>query len=178
MEEEAEGRRYRYWLHRELAADGEGGLVFVLLNPSTADALEDDPTIRRCVGFGRRWGYRELTVVNLFALRATSPAALRAHGAVAIGSRNDDALRWARSEPTTRTVVAGWGNNGMHLERDLAAMAIVGPVMALRTTKLGCPAHPLYLPSASELLPYEGRQPPLDEAGRQAALGNYARARK
>lgn len=159
MEEEAEGRRYRYWLHRELAAEGKDGLVFVLLNPSTADALEDDPTIRRCVGFGKRWGFRELTVVNLFALRATSPAVLRQHGAAAIGSRNDDALRWARNAPRTRTVVAGWGNHGMHLERDLAAMAIARPMMALRTTKLGCPAHPLYLPSSAELLPYEGRQP-------------------
>ena len=159
MEEEAEGRRYRYWLHRELAAEGKDGLVFVLLNPSTADALEDDPTIRRCMGFGKRWGYRELTVVNLFALRATSPAVLRQHGAAAIGSRNDDALRWARNAPRTRTVVAGWGNHGLHLERDLAAMAIVRPMMALRTTKLGCPAHPLYLPSSAELLPYEGRQP-------------------
>ena len=164
MEEEAEGRRYRYWLHRELAAEGKDGLVFVLLNPSTADALEDDPTIRRCVGFGKRWGFRELTVVNLFALRATSPAVLRQHGAAAIGSRNDDALRWARNAPRTRTVVAGWGNHGMHLERDLAAMAIVRPLMALRTTKLGCPAHPLYLPSSAELLPYEGRQPPLERA--------------
>ena len=161
VEEEAEGRRYRYWLHRELAADGVGGLVFVLLNPSTADALEDDPTIRRCVGFGTRWGYRELTVVNLFALRATSPAVLRQHGADAIGRCNDDALRWARSEPRTRTVVAGWGNHGTHLKRDVAAMDIVRPTMALRTTKLGCPAHPLYLPSASELQPYEGRQPSL-----------------
>lgn len=164
MEEEAEGRHYRYWLHRELVADGEGGLVFVLLNPSTADAVEDDPTIRRCIGFGTRWGFRELTVVNLFALRATSPTVLRQHGAAAIGSRNDDALRWARGEPSTRTVVAGWGNHGMHLDRDLAVMDIVRPMMALRTTKLGCPAHPLYLPSACEPLPYEGRQPHLEDA--------------
>ena len=159
MEEEAEGRRYRYWLHRDLAADGKRGLVFVLLNPSTADAVEDDPTIRRCVGFGRRWGYRELTVVNLFALRATSPAVLCKHGAAAIGRYNDDALHWARREPGTRTVVAGWGNHGMHLERDLAVMDSLRPMMALRTTKLGCPKHPLYLPADAELLPYEGRQP-------------------
>ena len=163
MEEEAGGRRYRYWLHRELAADGKRGLVFVLLNPSTADEVEDDPTIRRCVGFGKRWGYREITVVNLFALRATSPAVLRQHGAAAIGRYNDDALRWARNEPTTRTVVAGWGNHGMHLERDLAAMDALRPMMALRTTKLGCPAHPLYLPADAELLPYEGRQPPQED---------------
>ncbi len=166
MEEATGGRRYRYWLHRELAADGDGGLVFVMLNPSTADAVADDPTIRRCVGFGKRWGFRELTVVNLFALRATNPAALRAHGAAAVGGRNNDALRWARS--AANTVVAGWGNHGRHLDRDLAVMDLVGPTMALRTTRLGCPAHPLYLPSASELLPYRGRQPPGEEA---AAVG-------
>ena len=159
MEEEAEGRRYRYWLHRELAANGKVGLVFVLLNPSKADAVEDDPTIRRCVGFGKRWGFRELTVVNLFALRATSPTVLRAHGAAAIGSRNNDVLRWVRREPRTRTVVAGWGNHGMRLERDLAALDVLGPMMALRTTRLGCPAHPLYLPAAAEPQPYTGRQP-------------------
>ena len=163
MEEEAEGRRYRYWLHRELAAEGKSGLVFVLLNPSTADAVEDDPTIRRCAGFGKRWGFRELTVVNLFALRATSPAVLRAHGAAAIGRYNDDALRWARREPGTCAVVAGWGNHGMHLERDLAAMDALRPLLALRTTKLGCPAHPLYLPADAELLPYEGRRPPRED---------------
>ena len=170
--EEGTGRcRYRYWLHRRLSADGDGGLVFVMLNPSTADAAEDDPTIRRCIGFGRRWGYRELTVVNLFAMRATNPAVLRAHGGVAVGARNDDALRWARSAPNTRTVVAGWGNHGMHLDRDLAAMAMLRPMMALRTTRLGCPAHPLYLPSASELLPYHGRQPS-GEAATTAARPN------
>ena len=73
MEDEMGGLRFRYWLHRDLASDGREGLVFVMLNPSTADAMHDDPTVRRCMAFGRRWGYRELTVVNLFALRATKP---------------------------------------------------------------------------------------------------------
>ena len=156
MEAVEGGRRYRYWLRRELV-DGEGGLVFVLLNPSTADATRDDPTIRRCVGFGKRWGFRVLTVVNLFAMRATSPALLRGHGADAIGRHADAALRWAVGDPGARLVVAGWGNHGMWLERDVAVMDIIRPAAALRTTKLGCPAHPLYLPSDAEPRPYAGR---------------------
>ena len=77
MENAVGAKRYRYWLHRDLAAQGDEGLVFVMLNPSTANATEDDRTVRRCMDFGRRWGFRELTVVNIFALRATDPAVLR-----------------------------------------------------------------------------------------------------
>ena len=73
MEEENKGVRYWYWLHRDIAPLGREGLVFVLLNPSTAIATIDDPTIRRCMGFAAAWGYREPTVVNLFAIRATKP---------------------------------------------------------------------------------------------------------
>ena len=154
MEEEAGGLRFRYWLHRELAGDGREGLVFVMLNPSTADAVEDDPTVRRCVGFGREWGYRELTVVNLFALRATTPADLRRHGSEAVGARNDAALRWIRRHPATTMVVAAWGNHGTHLNRDAAALAIIGPAMALGVTKQGCPKHPLYLRRDARPAPY------------------------
>lgn len=159
MEAEVDGLRYRYWLHRELAPDGKDGLVFVLLNPSTATATQDDPTIRRCVAFGKRWGYRDLTVVNLFALRATNPTELRQFGAAAIGEHNDEVLRWARAEPRTQTVVAAWGNHGLHLERDAVVLPIIRPTMALSVTKLGCPGHPLYLPAAAELAPYERPRP-------------------
>ena len=163
METEVDGLRYRYWLHRDLGPADKDGLVFVLLNPSTADATQDDPTIRRCVAFGKRWGYRDLTVVNLFALRATRPAVLRQFGGAAIGEHNDAVLRWARAEPRTGTVVAAWGNHGMHLERDAVVMRIIRPTMALRVTKLGCPAHPLYLPASAELAPYERPRPPTAE---------------
>ena len=159
MEEEAGGLRFRYWLHRELASAGREGLVFVMLNPSTADAVNDDATIRRCVGFGRQWGYRELTVVNLFALRATKPADLRRHGAEAIGEHNDDVLRWMRQHPATLMVVAAWGNQGTHLGRDAAAMAIIAPTKALGVTKQGCPKHPLYVRSSAQPLPYRRLSP-------------------
>lgn len=159
MEDEAGGLRFRYWLHRDLASAGREGLVFVMLNPSTADAVNDDATIRRCVGFGRQWGYRELTVVNLFALRATKPADLRRHGAEAIGEHNDDVLRWMRQHPATSMVVAAWGNQGTHLGRDTAAMAIIAPTKALGVTKQGCPKHPLYVRSSAQPLPYRRLSP-------------------
>lgn len=160
MEEESGGLRFRYWLHRELASDGREGLAFVMLNPSTADAVHDDPTVRRCMGFGRAWGFKELTVLNLFALRATKPEELRRHGAEAIGQRNDEALRWLRQHPATTMVVAGWGNHGMHLHRGAAAMAIIKPAMALGVTKQGCPKHPLYARREARPLPYEDEPVP------------------
>jgi hypothetical protein len=68
-------RRYRYTLHRRLAG-GAGRLCFCMLNPSTADARVDDPTVRRCVGYALAWGFAELECVNIFALRSTDPRAL------------------------------------------------------------------------------------------------------
>ena len=164
MEDETGGLCFRYWLHRDLAGDGREGLVFVMLNPSTADADNDDPTVRRCMGFGRAWGYRELTVVNLFALRATKPDELLRHGSEAIGERNDEVLRWVRRHPAKPMVVAAWGNRGAHLNRDAAAMAIIGPAKALGTTKQGCPRHPLYAQRSTQLVPYEYRGP-IEEKG-------------
>ncbi len=155
MEDEVDRRRYRYWLHRHLSATGKEGLVFVMLNPSTANATQDDPTVRRCMAFGRRWGYRELTVVNLFALRATQPAELRRYGSDAIGEHNDETLRWIRQHPATTMIVAGWGNDGRHLNRDAAVLPVIQPTVALRVTQQGRPAHPLYLPASTRPFPYE-----------------------
>ena len=162
MEDEIGGLRYRYWLHRDLSAAGDEGLVneglvFVMLNPSTADEVDDDPSVRRCMAFGRRWGYRELTVVNLFALRATRPDDLRRHGDEAVGERNDEVLCWVRQHPATSMIVAAWGNHGTHLSRDAAVMPIIRPAMALRITKPGHPAHPLYLPLSVQPVLYEPR---------------------
>ena len=89
----SEDSRYRYALWRHmLIPQNARRLVFCLLNPSTADALKDDPTNRTLMGFARRWGFGELAVVNLYAWRATQPTALFAaerHGANIIGPEND-----------------------------------------------------------------------------------------
>src|SRR5437588_2477108 len=81
--------RYRYLLTRRLGRSRRVA-TFIMLNPSTADAINNDPTIRKCVGFARRWGCGLLQVVNLFALRATEPRVLRA-AADPVGPENS---RW------------------------------------------------------------------------------------
>jgi hypothetical protein len=137
---------YRYLLHRRWS-DAPTAL-FVMLNPSTADDLRDDPTIRRCIGFARRWRLGGLEVVNLYALRATDPRELFAHGAP-VGPDNDDAIRDAAAR--AQTIVVAWG---AHAARDRARATRV--VEILRGRALGClgvnaggtPRHPLYVPGS------------------------------
>lgn len=136
-------RRYRYSLQREW---GEGPrIAWVLLNPSTADARHDDPTIRRCIDFSQRWGFGALEVVNLFALRATYPAELRCAEAP-VGALNDRALN--RAFGRADAVVAAWGNHGAWLGRSRAVWSrLPEDALALGLTGQGEPAHPLYLRS-------------------------------
>lgn len=137
---------YRYRLTREIAG-GIGACTFVMLNPSTATAEVDDPTIRRCIGFARSWGFGRLVVVNLFALRSTDPAALSAH-AEPIGPDNDAAIVEASLEATR--VICAWGAHGSLRGRDAHVARLLldrdVPLHALAVTKYGAPGHPLYLP--------------------------------
>lgn len=153
---------WRYELRRTWRP-GRRFVVFVMLNPSTADADADDPTIRRCVDFGQRWNYDGLIVVNLFAFRATQPSAMRA-ARDPIGPENDlhiaralDAILCDRSD-----VVCAWGTNGDFMDRDrtvLAAIREAGIVpVALGVTQHGHPRHPLYAKANSSLAPYAGRR--------------------
>ena len=138
-------RTYRYRLTRAWDP-GSPVVAFVMLNPSTADADHLDPTVRRCVGFARDWGFGALEVVNLFAFRATAPADLvRAPEPVGVGNDRAivDAVRRA-----DRVVVA-WGTRGTHLGRGVAVSALLGSCrvrpVALGTTRDGHPRHPLYV---------------------------------
>src|SRR5438045_3510538 len=89
--------RYRWWLRRSWHQGGNGRvLCFIMLNPSTADARTDDPTIRRCMGFARSWGFSTLDVRNLFAWRATEPTELLRTDDPIGGRCGDRALRHAR----------------------------------------------------------------------------------
>jgi len=85
--------KYRYHLYRRVA-DGGRIAMFIMLNPSTADGEADDPTIRKCLGFCRRWRYGELHVVNLFAVRATAPFDML-HADDPVGPDNFDCVRHA-----------------------------------------------------------------------------------
>lgn len=139
-------RRFRYTLWRTWAAvDGHADCyaMFVGLNPSTADEANDDPTIRRCVGFARAWGFQGLCMTNLFAYRATDPADMLAQ-ADPVGEGNDRTLR-AMAE-RAGIVVAAWGVHGAHGGRAAAVRKLLPKLHYLKLTKDGHPAHPLYLP--------------------------------
>ncbi|MEE4296203.1 MAG: DUF1643 domain-containing protein [Wenzhouxiangella sp.] len=137
-------RRYRYTLWRRWSDEGPQVMI-IGLNPSTADAKHDDPTIRRCTRFARDWGGGGLVVVNLFAYRATYPSDLKAEPEP-IGPRNDAWIR--RMADQSQIVVAAWGNHGTWLDRaDRVRRMLKERLSCLRLTAAGQPAHPLYLPA-------------------------------
>jgi hypothetical protein len=137
----SEDRVYRYLLTRSW---GRGPAVyFIGLNPSTADEESDDPTIRRCVGFAKSWGFDSMVMTNLFAFRATLPQDMKA-APDPIGPENDIILQALGS---LGTVVAAWGTDGGFKGRDRQVRAMVPNLHVLRLTKDGHPAHPLYLPA-------------------------------
>ncbi|TAJ20286.1 MAG: DUF1643 domain-containing protein [Dehalococcoidia bacterium] len=145
-------RRYRYSLGRSW---GDGPRVcWLLLNPSTADARDDDRTLRRCVAFARAWGAGSVEVVNLFAFVATRPSDLP-RAADASGAANRQAVR--RALGRADWVVAGWGNVPAPLAAAArrSARALPGPVWCLGLTGSGHPRHPLYVASATPLRPFK-----------------------
>ncbi len=142
-------RRHRYTL-TILIGDGPPG-VFVMLNPSTADADRLDPTLRRVRGFAEAFGWGSITILNAFTFRATDPRSMLAEPEPnAPGA--DEAIRQMCLMANGRTVV-GWGVHGRHRGRDAEVLAILrgigSPASALGTTKDGHPRHPLYLPKTA-----------------------------
>lgn len=148
--------RYRYWLTREWDDNGMPPCVFVMLNPSTADDKIDDPTIRRCINFAKKWGYGKLIVVNIFAVRSTDPIQLYKQDDP-VGEQNMDYVKRAvretqRSEyPEPGIVICGWGVHGAYMQQGEHALGWIegeqAVPRALRVTKSGHPTHPLYIPA-------------------------------
>ena len=136
--------KYRYLLGRPIS-DSPRRLLFIMLNPATADATKNDPTIRRCIGFAGQWGFGTLEVVNLFAFRTAYVAELR-KADDPIGAENDkwicDAINAADR------VILAWGNHGAYKNRSLQikrmALEAAQPYH-LGLNKTGEPRHPLYL---------------------------------
>ena len=147
-------RRYRYVLTREFG--GESTCLFIMLNPSTADADHDDPTIRRCIGFAKREGFDRLEVVNLYAFRSTSPSTLFT-APDPVGPDNISEIREALGRADM--VIAAWGNNAngdaYQAGEVVALIERSGrPVKCFGLTKQGQPKHPLYLRSDAELVSF------------------------
>ncbi|MFM0171975.1 DUF1643 domain-containing protein [Paraburkholderia sediminicola] len=138
---------YRYRLTRaaESLSPGKSTALFVMLNPSTADAQLDDPTIRRCRGFAKLWDCNGLAVANLYALRSTDPAALWSHPDP-VGPDNDDYL-WNFAHECG-DVVCAWGSNARP-ERAARVVSIMrgagARLWCLGMTRDGSPRHPLYV---------------------------------
>lgn len=152
---------YRYDLSRTWNRD-KPVCLWIMVNPSTADAIEPDNTIKRCVGFARSWGYGGIVVGNLFAVRDKNVRVLLTHPDP-VGPDNDAALvRLANSAGLT---VAAWGSKTGHLGKLIAARAVVvrgmfadasRPLHYLRLGGDGQPAHPLMLPRSLTPQPWEG----------------------
>lgn len=157
---------YRYELWRtaplELGSYDNGTVAFCMLNPSTADAVTNDPTIRRCMGFAQRWGYSRLAVCNLYAYRTASPADLflqtpGARGdAGAPGSSGGMENEWhvKRVLQDSDLHVAAWG---VHGHATLTSQRVLGwsdRWWCLGTTANGAPRHPLYVPAKADLVRY------------------------
>jgi hypothetical protein len=130
--------RYRYHLHRSWGSGPRVG--FAMLNPSKADSDIDDPTIVRCMGFARRWGYDGIEVVNRFALRATDPDQLMDYSSVdAFGPDND---KWLKTMGALPLVIAAWGSHRAVRHAPLLP-DIEWHCLAINTD--GQPKHPLYI---------------------------------
>jgi len=143
---------YRYTLERSWAfldgstlVLGKGTCCFVMLNPSTADGTQDDPTIRRCINFARSWGYDKLVVRNLFPWRATDPRDLFNAETVIGGDRGNQELLNALDADL---VICAWGAS-VPFRRDLEALEMFSRfpkrLHCLELTKHGKPRHPLYV---------------------------------
>ena len=149
---------YRYTLTREWA-DGQC-VVWMMLNPSTATAEIEDPTIRRCIGFSKLWGYGRLIVLNLFGLRSTDPRGLTQF-ADPVGLDND--FHIGRSLGQAGEIVCAWGCR-QHLKaspvlsgRPAAVVKMIPsgiPVMCLGYRSDGAPRHPLMVPYTAPCVPF------------------------
>lgn len=128
--------------------------LFIMLNPSTADAEKDDPTIRRCIWFAEQNGCPDLTVVNLYALRSTDPMELMKHPDP-VGPENKKYLFSAIESHDV--LIAAWGQHPAARMSDLASeLLTVEDLMCLGVTKHGYPKHPLYIRKDQPLVKFSG----------------------
>jgi hypothetical protein len=136
-------RQYRYELRRSWDVS-KPPVLFIGLNPSTANASVDDNTSRVCINYAKRWGFGSLLLGNLFAYRSTDPRLLR-NVNDPVGPGNDEWL--SRLSAEADLVICAWGNAGGFRQRDRAVLEFIDNPHCLTKLKSGRPGHPLYKPA-------------------------------
>jgi hypothetical protein len=139
-------KRYRWWLYRELVSAGKARLIiWVMMNPSTADHSKNDPTINKVMSYSKSWGFTDLLVLNIYAIRSTQQANIKGR----VGSRNDWWLSTIFSYASRHNipVICAWGRN--HKDRgdevrELAKQSGI-KLLCLEHATNREPKHPLYL---------------------------------
>lgn len=136
----------RDWLGSDLLRTAPPSTcLFIMLNPSTADATKDDPTIRRCIDYAMLWGHSRLVVCNLFSYRSTYPQIMVDNGPASIGEANDSHI--LEQAKVAQRIIVAWGCHGKFLMRDVAVMTMLRDngifVHALKLNDDGTPVHPL-----------------------------------
>ena len=141
----SECRKYRYALTR-IWDETKPYAMFIGLTPSTADEIQDDPTVRRCITFAKSWGFGGVCMTNIFAYRATQPADMMA-AADPVGPDNDMWLK--KLADNAAVIVAAWGNDGSFNNRSTEVISLFQDLKCLKLNKSGEPAHPLYQPKTA-----------------------------
>ncbi|MCI2399850.1 DUF1643 domain-containing protein [Aliiroseovarius subalbicans] len=146
--------KYRYMLTRTWDAAGKKAL-FIMLNPSTATEVQNDPTVERCERRARTLGFGAFRVTNIFAWRDTDPKKMRA-AVDPVGPANDAAI--VDSCPWADQIICAWGAHGDHLDRGRQIEALMRatklPLFHLGLTKAGHPKHPLYIAYSQQPEPW------------------------
>lgn len=148
--------KYRYWLERRWHGGKADSplIVWCMLNPSTADASIDDPTIRRCIGFTNVWGFGRLIVINLYAYRATNPRDLEGLTLPELyGPENSFWLHSYTHMAHSRAVVCAWGGKRFGCVPLPPSIASAPLRYCFGYTVTGEPLHPLYLAADTRLVP-------------------------
>lgn len=134
-------KKYRYLLTRKWDTK-KPDVTFIMLNPSTADAFEDDPTIINCCKLSKEWGLGGIEVINLFAYRSSKPDELK-KALDPIGPENNEHI--IKAIKSSSLTIAAWGNHGTFLNRDKEVIDLVNnycDLYCLLVNKTGCPTHP------------------------------------
>lgn len=156
-------RKHRYELRRNFGELGEGTAMWIMFNPSTADEEANDPTIRRCMAFSKRWGFSEMVVVNLLPIRSPNPKeawawyrSISSIGQPYMGSGFYENWNYIEKiagemDPNVDKIIAAWGSLAGDLGWSFRDSSLIEEMYCLGVNADGQPKHPLYVAKATEL---------------------------